>query len=64
MSTKSFLQAKDIEPENPLLSGIRTIIETAFYGNNVERIPNLQTAYQLSKRKPRNDCHRSTNHAC
>ncbi|KAA4887097.1 PTS beta-glucoside transporter subunit IIA, partial [Bacteroides fragilis] len=36
MSTKSFLQAKDIEPENPLLSGIRTIIETAFYGNNVE----------------------------
>lgn len=52
MSTKSFLQAKDIEPENPLLSGIRTIIETAFYGNNVERIPNLQTAYQLAKESP------------
>lgn len=52
MSTKSFLQAKDIEPENPLLSGIRTIIETAFYGNNVEQIPNLQTAYQLAKESP------------
>lgn len=52
MSTKAFFQEKDIDPENPLLSSIRTIIETAFYGNNVERILNLKTAYLLAKESP------------
>lgn len=35
MSTKESLELEEITSENPLLSSIRSIVETAFYGNNV-----------------------------
>ncbi len=36
MSTKESLELEEITSENPLLSSIRSIVETAFYGNNVQ----------------------------
>lgn len=35
----------DIRPENQLFSSTKTLIETIFYGNNVELIPDLESAY-------------------
>ncbi len=52
MSTKLSFQSDELSPENPLLSSIRIMIETAFYGNNVTQITDLQTAYQLAKESP------------
>lgn len=52
MSTKESLELEEITSENPLLSSIRSIIETAFYGNNVQEVFDRKTAYQLAKGSP------------
>ena len=31
---------------------IRTTIESAFYGNNVVRVPDLKAAYEMAKASP------------
>ncbi|EME7219424.1 phosphoenolpyruvate carboxykinase (ATP) [Enterococcus faecium] len=52
MSTKESLELEEITSENPLLSSIRSIVETAFYGNNVQEVFDRKTAYQLAKGSP------------
>nr|WP_207871612.1 phosphoenolpyruvate carboxykinase (ATP) [Enterococcus sp. DIV2402]MBO0463032.1 phosphoenolpyruvate carboxykinase (ATP) [Enterococcus sp. DIV2402] len=42
----------DIRPENPLFSSTKTLIETIFYGNNVELVPDLESAYYKAKKAP------------
>ncbi len=42
----------DIRPENPLFSSTKTLIETIFYGNNVELIPDLESAYYKAEKAP------------
>ena len=44
MSTKESLELEEITSENPLLSSIRSIVETAFYGNNVQEVFDRKTA--------------------
>lgn len=50
-SIQQFKQA-DIHPENGLFSSTKTLIETFFYGNNVEVILNLESAYRKAEQAP------------
>lgn len=52
MSTISHYKEVDINKKNPLLSQIRTTVETAFYGNNFERVTDISKAYYLAKNCP------------
>lgn len=49
MTTKAMFQKSEINEKNPVFSSIRSIIETDFYGNNVQEIKDLTKAYQLAK---------------
>lgn len=52
MSSIEHFSRKNITKDNPLFSSIRSIIETAFYGNNVSKIRHLTDAYALAKASP------------
>ena len=52
MSSIEHFSHKDINKKNRLFSNIRSVIETAFYGNNVTRIRHLTDAYALAKSSP------------
>lgn len=52
MSTKSFYSLDEISKKNPTFSRTRSIIETAFYGNNVVEVNSLKEAYNLAKNSP------------
>ena len=52
MSTKAFFKREEINSSNIAFSQSRTTIETAFYGNNVERVNDLQVAYKMAKNSP------------
>lgn len=52
MSTKAFFNRSEIGPGKVGFSKTRSIIEAAFYGNNVERIRSVEEAYELAKRSP------------
>lgn len=52
MSTKAFYKTEEIGKGKPGFSKTRTIIETAFYGNNVVKIHSLKEAYELAKNAP------------
>jgi phosphoenolpyruvate carboxykinase (ATP) len=53
MATKSNLPYQEIGLQNPkLFNRVRTIIETAFYRNNVHHVKNLAEAYELAKNSP------------
>jgi len=49
MSTKSNYKREEINSGNKAFSPSRTTIETAFYGNNVEKITDLKLAYEMAK---------------
>ena len=49
MSTTSNYKREDITQGKRAFSMSRTTIETAFYGNNVEKMTDLKKAYQLAK---------------
>lgn len=49
MSTMSKFERKNITAGNQAFSMSRTTIETAFYGNNVEKIVDLKYAYLMAK---------------
>ncbi|MEG1584378.1 MAG: phosphoenolpyruvate carboxykinase (ATP), partial [Anaerovorax sp.] len=49
MSTKSRFERKNITTGNKAFSMSRTTIETAFYGNNVEKVVDLKYAYMMAK---------------
>lgn len=52
MATKANYKRSEIGPGKTGFSRTRSIIETAFYGNNVEKITTLKEAYKLAKNSP------------
>lgn len=50
MSTIQQYKVEAIKRCNPLFSRFKTIVETAFYGNNVTKINTLAEAYELAKK--------------
>lgn len=52
MSTKSRFKKNEIGANKPGFSKTRSIIEAAFYGNNVIKVNTLQEAYELAKDSP------------
>ena len=52
MSTKAFYKVSEIGKGKPGFSKTRSIIEAAFYGNNVVKITSLQQAYDLAIKSP------------
>ena len=52
MSTKAFYPTSEIGKGKPGFAKTRSIIEAAFYGNNVVKINSLKEAYELAKNSP------------
>ncbi|SFA70849.1 phosphoenolpyruvate carboxykinase (ATP) [Acetitomaculum ruminis DSM 5522] len=52
MSTKAYYKRSEIGPGKVGFSKTRSIIEGAFYGNNVVKVNTLKEAYQLAKESP------------
>ncbi len=52
MSTKAFFKKDEIGAGKPGFTKTRSIIEAAFYGNNVIKISTLKEAYELAKNSP------------
>ncbi len=52
MSTKAYYPISEIGAGKPGFSKTRSIIEAAFYGNNVVKVNTLKEAYQLAKNSP------------
>lgn len=50
MSTRERFETTEINGRNRLFSTTKTIIETAFYGNNVQAVTDLKMAYELAKK--------------
>lgn len=52
MSTKAYFKQDEIGASKPGFSKTRSIIEAAFYGNNVVKVNTLREAYELAKNSP------------
>lgn len=52
MSTKAYFKRNEIGAGKPGFSTTRSIIEAAFYGNNVIKVNTLKEAYELAKNSP------------
>ncbi len=52
MSTKAYFKHDEIGANKPGFSKTRSIIEVAFYGNNVVKVNTLREAYELAKNSP------------
>ena len=52
MSTKAYYPIHEIGAGKPGFSKTRSIIEAAFYGNNVVKVNTLKEAYELAKNSP------------
>ena len=52
MSTKAYYPISEIGKGKPGFSKTRSIIEAAFYGNNVIKVNTLKEAYELAKNSP------------
>lgn len=52
MSTKAYFKRDEIGANKPGFSKTRSIIEVAFYGNNVVKVNTLREAYELAKNSP------------
>ncbi|HIX67442.1 MAG TPA: phosphoenolpyruvate carboxykinase (ATP) [Candidatus Anaerostipes excrementavium] len=52
MSTKAYYKHEEIGKGKPGFSKTRSIIEAAFYGNNVVEVKDLKQAYDLAKNSP------------
>ncbi|MEG0190317.1 MAG: phosphoenolpyruvate carboxykinase (ATP), partial [Lachnospiraceae bacterium] len=52
MSTKAYYPINEIGAGKPGFSKTRSIIEAAFYGNNVMKVNTLKEAYELAKNSP------------
>ncbi|AYW51357.1 phosphoenolpyruvate carboxykinase (ATP) [Tetragenococcus halophilus] len=48
MATIGRFNRSEVKKENQLFSRFKTLVETAFYGNNVTSVTNLQKAYHLA----------------
>ena len=52
MSTKAYYPINEIGAGKPGFAKTRSIIEAAFYGNNVVKVNTLKEAYELAKNSP------------
>lgn len=52
MATKRTFETQSIRKDNENLSTLKSIIETAFYGNNIHKVESLEEAYDLSLNAP------------
>jgi len=52
MSTKAYYPINEIGKGKPGFAKTRSIIEAAFYGNNVVKVNSLKEAYELAKNSP------------
>ena len=52
MSTKAYYPISEIGAGKVGFSKTRSIIEAAFYGNNVVKVNTLKEAYELAKNSP------------
>jgi len=52
MSTKAYYPISEIGKDKPGFNTTRSIIEAAFYGNNVVKVNTLRDAYDLAKNSP------------
>ncbi len=52
MSTKAYYPISEIGAGKPGFAKTRSIIEAAFYGNNVVKVTTLKEAYELAKNSP------------
>ena len=52
MATKAYYPVSEIGAGKVGFSKTRSIIEAAFYGNNVVRVNTLREAYELAKNSP------------
>lgn len=52
MATKTYYKTEEIGANKPGFSRTRSIIEAAFYGNNVTKVTNIKEAYKLAKASP------------
>ena len=52
MATISKFRRDQVGPKNPIISQIRTTVETAFYGNNVVPVKTLKEAYRIAAASP------------
>jgi len=52
MSTKAFYSRSEIGPGKVGFAKTRSIIEAAFYGNNVEYVGSVMEAYEIASRSP------------
>lgn len=52
MSSITQYKQEEIRKDNPIFSGIRSTIESTFYGNNVVKVTSLNQAYHLAKNSP------------
>ncbi len=52
MSTKAYFKHDEIGANKPGFAKTRSIIEAAFYGNNVIKVNTLKEAYELAKNSP------------
>ena len=58
MSTKAYYPISEIGAGKVGFSKTRSIIEAAFYGNNVVKVNTLKEAYELAKEFTGNNCYR------
>ena len=52
MATKTYYKTEEIGANKPGFSRTRSIIEAAFYGNNVTKVTTVKEAYKLAKASP------------
>ena len=52
MATIENYQRSALKKTNPLLTKLRTTVETAFYGSNMHDVTTLAEAYELAKASP------------
>ena len=50
--TTQYFKRSEIKASNPAYSQSRAVIETVFYGNNVQKIESVQQAYELAVKSP------------
>lgn len=48
MATKKQFETETIRKDNKHFSALKTMVETAFYGNNVRKVESLEEAYKLA----------------
>lgn len=52
MATTQYFKTSEIKAANPIFSQSRAVIETVFYGNNVQKVESTAQAYELAANSP------------